>query len=122
MERFALECQPGAFAAVNGGEGFCDVRDRVLKQRDAMLGAIPAGGAGVIVSHMWVTRAIVGEALDEPNPMKVDIPTASISIVDYPDGFSEEAFASGQCAAPVVQVVGLKPEVADAAGVTDTSS
>merc|ERR1711991_556151 len=103
MQRFALEREPGAFAVVNGGEGFCDVRERVLRQRDALLGAIPAGSAGVIVSHMWVTRAIVGEALDEPDPMKVDIPTASISIIDYPPEFTAEALAAKTCAKPVVQ-------------------
>jgi hypothetical protein len=36
MERFALEAVAGAFEKVNGGEGFCDVRTRVLEQRDAM--------------------------------------------------------------------------------------
>ena len=43
--------------------------------------------------------------------MKVSIPTASVSIIDYPDGFTAEAFAAGSCAAPVVQVVGLKPDL-----------
>jgi len=83
----------------------------VLEQRDAMLRALPLGGAGVIVSHMWVTRAMVGEALGEPNPLKVDIPTASISVCDYPDGFSAAAFAEGACAAPAVVAVGRKPEL-----------
>ena len=99
----------GAFKAVNGGEGFCDLRSRVLEQRDAMLQVVPAGGAGVIVSHMWVTRAMVGEALGEADPMKVDIPTASISVVDYPDGFSAEGLAAGTCGAPTVVSVGFKP-------------
>ena len=45
---------------------------------------VPTGSAGVIVSHLWVTRAVVGEALGEANPMKVEIPTASISVIDYP--------------------------------------
>ena len=62
---------------------------------------MPLGGAGVIVSHMWVTRAMVGEALGEDDPTKVEVPTASVSIVDYPDGFSAAAFAAGEC--------GLKP-------------
>ena len=108
MEKFALETVPGAFRAVNGGEGFCDLRSRVLEQRDAMLEALPTGAAGVIVSHLWVTRAMVGEALGEANPMKVEVPTGSISVVDYPDGFSTAALAAGECAAPVVQVVGRK--------------
>ena len=49
--------------------------------------------------------------LKEENPMKVNIPTASISVVDYPDGFTAEAFAAGECASPTVQVVGLTPEL-----------
>ena len=113
IEKFALETRPGVYREINGGEGFCDLASRVLAQRDAMLADefVPCGGAGVIVSHMWVTRAVVGEALGEPNPMKVDIPTASISIVDYPEGFSADALAKGECAKPTVQVIGLKPEL-----------
>jgi len=111
LERCATQKELGAWRAVNGGEGFCDVRSRVLEQRDAMLRALPPGGAGVIVSHMWVTRAMVGEALGEPNPMRVDIPTASISVVDYPEGFSAQAFASGACEPPTVACVGLKPSL-----------
>lgn len=100
MEKFALEAVPGAFKAINDGEGFCDLRERVLRQRDVVLDAVPLGSAGVIVSHMWVTRAMVGEAQGEPNPLKVDIPTASISIVDYTE--------SGE---QIVQAVGVKPVV-----------
>ncbi|KAL3925921.1 MAG: hypothetical protein SGPRY_003533 [Prymnesium sp.] len=110
MERFALENVPGAFKAINGGEGFCDIRERVLRQRDAMLQQIPLGSAGVIVSHMWVTRAMVGEAIGEANPLKVDIPTASISIIDYKDGFSAAAFSAGECSPPTVHMIGFKPE------------
>lgn len=99
----------GAFKAINGGEGFCDVRSRVLRQRDAMLREVPLGATGVIVSHMWVTRAMVGEAIGEENPMKIDIPTGSISVIDYPDGFSEEAFLAKECPPPTVLVFGMKP-------------
>ncbi|KAL1508437.1 hypothetical protein AB1Y20_004541 [Prymnesium parvum] len=111
LERFALEKVAGAFKAINGGEGFCDIRERVLKQRDAMLQEIPLGSAGVIVSHMWVTRAIVGEAIGEENPLNVEIPTASISVIDYPEGFSASAFAAGACPSPTVISVGFKPMV-----------
>ena len=56
--------------------------------------------------------AMVGEALGEPNPLKVDIPTASISVVDYPEGFtSYEDLAAGKCEAPTVVAVGVKPVV-----------
>lgn len=97
--------------AENGGEGFCDVRARVLSQRDALLERLPGGATAVVVSHMWVTRAMVGEALGEADPTLVDIPTASVSVVDYPDGFSAAAFAAGTCAAPTVLAVGVKPDV-----------
>ena len=63
-----LLARQGAYREINGGEGFCDLRSRVLAQRDAMLEKMPAGTAGVIVSHMWVTRAIAGEALQEVRP------------------------------------------------------
>lgn len=95
----------------NGGEGFCAVRERVLRQRDALLETLPAGGTAVIVSHMWVTRAMVGEALGEADPTNVDIPTASVSVVDYPEGFTAAGFAAGTCAAPTALAVGVKPPV-----------
>ena len=91
----ANEQTRGAWKVINGGEGFCDLRARVLAQRDALLGALEPGAAGVVVSHMWVTRAMVGEALGESDPTKVDVPTASVSVIDYPDGFSAPAFAAG---------------------------
>ena len=73
IERCATEQTLGAWRAINGGEGFCDLRQRVLEKRDACLASLAPGSAGVIVSHMWVTRAMVGEALGEANPMKVDM-------------------------------------------------
>ena len=112
--RCANEQTLGAWKAINGGEGFCDLRARVLAQRDALLGALEPGAAGVVVSHMWVTRAMVGEALGKSDPTKVDVPTASVSVIDYPDGFSAHAFAAGECGAPIVQAVGVKPEVTPA--------
>lgn len=101
MERFALEAVPGAFKAVNGGEGFCDLRSRVLAQRDEMLRALPPGGTGCIVSHMWVTRAMVGEALGEPNPMKVDIPTASGASAALRRCLAQASRAPGRFPAPL---------------------
>ena len=62
IERCATEQTLGAWKAINGGEGFCDLRARVLGERDALLRTLPLGAAGVLVSHMWVTRAVVGEA------------------------------------------------------------
>ena len=62
---------------------------------------------------MWVTRAIAGEALGASDPMTVDIPTASISIIDYPEDFSAEAYAAGKCGPPLVQALGIKPPIED---------
>ena len=80
----------------------------MLEKRDACLSSLPLGSAGVIVSHMWVTRAMAGEALGEDDPMKVDIPTASISVIDYPEGFDMKAHSAGTCPPPVVQYIGRK--------------
>ena len=56
----------------------------VFRQRDALLPTIEAGKAAVLISHMWVTRALLGEALGEDDPLAVDVPTASVSCVEYP--------------------------------------
>ena len=56
----------------------------VFRQRDALLPTIEPGKAAVLISHMWVTRALLGEALGEDDPLAVDVPTASVSCVEYP--------------------------------------
>ena len=81
------------------GEGMGDLRKRVLDQRDALLGSVPPGRAAVIVSHLWVTRALIGDVTGERDPLAIDIPTASVSVVDYP--------ADG--GAPTVVSTGFKP-------------
>ena len=50
--RCANEQTLGAWRQRNGGEGFCDLRARVLAQRDALLVAVPLGGAGVIAAQL----------------------------------------------------------------------
>ena len=76
-----------------------DLRKRVLDQRDALLASVPPGRAAVIVSHLWVTRALIGDVTGERDPLAIDIPTASVSVVDYP--------ADG--GAPTVVSTGFKP-------------
>ena len=69
------------------------------------------GSAAVIVSHMWVTRAMVADAIGETNYMEVDIPTASISVIDY----GPEAWPPSLATEPAqVPVIGYKPELASA--------
>jgi hypothetical protein len=52
---------------------------------------------------------MASEALGEANPLNVDVPTASVSVIDYPEGFDREANAAGICPPPVVQYIGRKP-------------
>ena len=65
-----------------GGEGIGDLRERVMVARDYILKKLQPGTAAVVVSHMWVTRTILADALGESNVLNVDVPTASISVVD----------------------------------------
>lgn len=113
FERAALEDEYGR---TFNGEGMGDLRERVMVARDFVLQKLRPGAAAVIVSHMWVTRAMVADALGEDNVLNVDIPTASISVLDYgptawPTMLAEEL--------PQVPIVGWKPE---AEGVTDEAS
>ena len=112
LAKCALETEQGKYRGINGGEGFCDVRARTLAQRDALLPLLPLGGAAVVVSHLWVTRALVGEALCIEDPRELDIPTASVSVVDYPAEWSSAEWAAGRGEAPVVRVRGFKPAAA----------
>jgi broad specificity phosphatase PhoE len=109
IARFAMETTYGAYREINGGEGFCDLRLRVLEQRNKVLEKMPLGSVGVIVSHMWVTRAMLAEALGELNPMNVDVPTASLSVIDYPCDFTTGGLADGKCAQPTVIEQGFTP-------------
>mmetsp|Transcript_44294 Transcript_44294/g.88514 ORF Transcript_44294/g.88514 Transcript_44294/m.88514 type:complete len:246 (-) Transcript_44294:107-844(-) len=71
-----------------GGESLDDVVARVLPARDAVLEAIPHGATAVVVSHLFVTRTVVHDALRAQGDMiligDIDIPTASISCIEYP--------------------------------------
>ena len=49
--------------------------------------------------HLWVTRALIGDVTGERDPLAIDIPTAFVSVVDYP--------ADG--GAPTVVSTGFKP-------------
>ena len=46
-----------------GGESVLDVKTRVLKARDEVLAVVPNGAASCVVSHLWVTRSMISEAL-----------------------------------------------------------
>ena len=107
FERAALEDD---FGHTFGGEGMGDLRDRVLTARDFILKKVRDGGAAVVVSHMWVTRVMVADALGEPSVLNVDIPTASISVIDYGPDAWPPVLATEPASVPVV---GFKPAVTE---------
>ena len=92
-------CDPAATPAE--GESIPEVRARVLAARDRALSALPPGGTAAVVSHLWVTRSVIADAMGMPSSEMAGlaIGTASISVVDYEGGEQ------------VVRVVGVKPEM-----------
>ena len=75
----------------HGGETYRELSARVLSGFDTMLSAARESKATKIalVSHMWVTKSIVTDAMgirpDEQDKWEeVNIPTASISVLDFP--------------------------------------
>jgi len=97
----ARAAQDPEYARINGGEGMGDVWRRVHRQRDELMSTLGAGDTAVIVSHLWVTRAMLCDALGIDDPLAVDVPTASVSVVDYPPE-----------GPPVVVLKGHKPPLA----------
>lgn len=107
-DAFDKSCNDPEYGRTFGGEGMGDLRERVLTARDFVLKKVRPGGAAVIVSHMWVTRAMVADALGEDDIQKVDIPTASISVIDYPPDAWPPAIASEPASVPLI---GYKPNL-----------
>lgn len=69
----------------DGGESLSFLENRVLSARDELLKQVPIGRAGAIVSHLQVTRCILGDALGIPTSdiSDLEIATASITCIDY---------------------------------------
>ena len=80
-----------SFAPPGGGEALAELAKRVLAAKDARLVASPWGSTTVLVSHMWVTRSLVAQSLglldtamrDTSALQGLDIPTASVSVLEY---------------------------------------
>ena len=106
-DRCALEDDYGRDVVC--GEGIGDMRERVLVARDYVLSGTRPGCASVIVSHMWVTRLILAEALGISNVLELDVPTASVSVIDYKDGSWPISVAQPGLADVVLS--GHKPEL-----------
>lgn len=106
---------------VVGGEGIGTVRSRSLAMRDAVLQGTRPGTASVLCTHKWVARQILAEALSQvkDHGSQIPVPTASISVVDYPDGTwpleltaaleGRGAFFPSERSVPLVRVIGYKP-------------
>ena len=67
------------------GESYPTLKMRVLQSRDELLKMTNIGRASAIVSHLQVTRAMLGEALgmDITEMAGLKVATASITCVDY---------------------------------------
>jgi len=79
-----------AYRPPGGGEALADVAARVLAAKDELLARSPWGSTTTLVSHMWVTRSILGQAMgydctlgDTAKLQEIDLPTASVSVVEY---------------------------------------
>jgi len=72
-------------ATPEGGESYITLKERVLKDRDAVLDRLPAGKAATVVSHLQVTRSMLSDALDIPTAEMagLGIATASVTCIDY---------------------------------------
>ncbi|GMH97977.1 hypothetical protein TrST_g13818 [Triparma strigata] len=80
-----------------GGESIMTVKNRVMGALNEIVKSTPDGEATCVVSHLWVTRSMISDALGlDPSKMnEVDIPTASISCVDYEEGGKAQVVMQG---------------------------
>mmetsp|Transcript_2525 Transcript_2525/g.3764 ORF Transcript_2525/g.3764 Transcript_2525/m.3764 type:complete len:181 (-) Transcript_2525:351-893(-) len=120
FERCATEADYGR--DVVGGEGIATLRGRTLAMRDSVLRATRPGTASVLCTHKWVARQILAEALGqiEDHGAQIPVPTASISVLDFPDGTwpldltaaleERGAFFHQERSTPLVRAVGFKPD------------
>ena len=110
-ERWALDDDYGAREC--GGEGMGDLRARALAVRDLVLERTLPGTASVICTHLWVARQILADAVGvEDGGLCIDVPYASISLLDFPDTAWPSTRANRDL--PYVRLLGCVP--ADAAG------
>ena len=87
--------------------------------RDHVLRRTMPGSASIICTHLWVARQILAEALGEQQDhgFGIQLPTGSISVVDFPDGtwpfdLAEEEYEIWGRGAPsraLARVVGYRP-------------
>lgn len=95
----------------HGGETYTELFERVLDGFDHVLKVAREKKASrvALVSHMWVTKSIVTNSMglkptQQDEWAKVDIPTASISVMDFPREGGREG---------VVVSAGVKPPLTE---------
>ncbi len=68
-----------------GGESYITLKERVLKDRDAVLELLAPGKVAAVVSHLQVTRSMLSDALGIPTSKMAElgIATASVTCIDY---------------------------------------
>ncbi|KAJ8600429.1 hypothetical protein CTAYLR_001403 [Chrysophaeum taylorii] len=87
MEAFLRDT---AYRPPGGAESIDDVQRRALGAlRDEILPALEPGRVAVLVSHLYVTRALLATALPGTSIPDIDVPTASIAALAFDDTFRE---------------------------------
>jgi len=90
------------FRPPDGAESIKDVRDRALTAlTQEILPSLDEGKVAVLVSHLYVTRALLSFALPGVPIPKIDVPTASIASLSFP----------GDGTPPIVTSRGFKPDL-----------
>ena len=81
IDRFLSDIHKGG--KPSQGESLIDVRNRAVAAfQQRVLPSVDVGKAGVVVSHLWVTRSILTHMLGSDDFGALDVPTASVSVVD----------------------------------------
>lgn len=82
----------------HGGESLGDLRTRVLEAVAGIRAAHRETDAVAVVSHMFPTRAILADAMgmDLPAWSQLEVPTASISLIEDVAGAPEVRFVGQQ--------------------------
>lgn len=93
MDRFLAD---KSYRPPGGAESIDDVQSRALTAlRDQVLASSTpsthANEAAVIVSHLYVTRALLSSAIPDVPIPDIDVPTASISVVQYDEDDFDKA-------------------------------
>jgi len=111
MDRFVKDIHNGGDPSE--GESLEHVRRRVLESfRTRLLPSTHLGSTAILVSHLWVTRSVLTHVLHSDDFAGLDVPTASISIVDIVCDADGEACVDSETGRLIgkIQDIGIKPD------------